>query len=145
MKKIILADDDSDDCELFQDALGEVSIQTQITILKNGVVLMKTLDDTVPPPPYAIFLDLNMPLKNGYECLTEIRNTPKLKDIMVVIFSTTDNQTAIEKTYSLGANYFVRKPNSFDLLKKAIEKILLFTKPQQSEQPPKENFLLTIN
>lgn len=47
---------------------------------------MKTLDDTVPPPPYAIFLDLNMPLKNGYECLTEIRNTPKLKDIMVVIF-----------------------------------------------------------
>jgi len=145
MKNIILADDDTDDCELFQDALKELSIQTQLTISENGVVLMKTLDDTVPPPPDIIFLDLNMPLKNGYECLTEIRYTPKLKDIMVVIFSTTDNQTAIEKTYSLGANYYVRKPNSFELLKKAIEKILLFTKPQQSEQPPIENFLLTIN
>lgn len=145
MKNIILADDDTDDCELFQDALKELSIQTQLTISEDGVVLMKTLDDTVPPPPDVIFLDLNMPIKNGYEALTEIRNTPKLKDIMVVIFSTTDNQIAIEKTYSLGANYYVRKPNSFALLKKAIETILLFTKPEQREQPPIENFLLTIN
>jgi CheY-like chemotaxis protein len=145
MKNIFLADDDSDDCELFQDALRELSIQTQLTISQNGVVLMKTLDDTVPPPPYAVFLDLNMPFKDGFECLTEIRNTPKLKDIMVVIFSTTDNPVAVEKTYSLGANYYVRKRNTFEHLKKAIETILLFTKPQQSQQPPIEKFLLTIN
>lgn len=145
MKNIFLADDDSDDRELFQDALQEMGIKTQLTISEDGAVLMKTLDETVPPPPDVIFLDLNMPRKNGYECLSEIRSTPKLKDIMVVIFSTTDNPTAIEKTYSLGANYYVRKPNSFELLKKAIEQILLFANPQQSEQPPREQFLLNLN
>lgn len=145
MKNIILAEDDINDRELFEDALEELSIQTRLIISEDGVELMTTLADIVPPPPYAIFLDLNMPRKNGYECLAEIRNTQKLKEIMVVIFSTTDNQHAIETTYSLGANYYVCKPRSFELLKKAIETVLLFTPQQQSEQPSRDNFFLTIN
>lgn len=127
MKKIILAEDDINDCELFEDALLELDIKTQLTISRDGVELMSTLDETVPPRPDAIFIDLNMPRKNGYECLTEIRNNEKLKDIMVVIFSTTNNKSGIEKTFSLGANYFVCKPCSFELLKKALEKVLHFT------------------
>lgn len=133
MKKIILADDDSEDCELFEDALQELNIKTQLTISKDGVELMSTLDDIVPPPPDAVFIDLNMPRKNGYECLNEIRNNEKLKDIMVVIFSTTNNRMAIEKTFSLGANYFVCKPRSFELLKKTLEKVLQFTQLSPSE------------
>lgn len=136
MKKIILADDDSDDCELFEDALQELNIKTHLIISKDGVELMSTLDETVPPPPDAVFIDLNMPRKNGYECLNEIRNNEKLKDIMVVIFSTTNNKMAIEKTFSLGANYFVCKPRSFELLKKALEKVLHFTQlgPDEHKQ-----------
>ncbi len=134
MKKIILADDDSDDCELFEDALQELNVKTQLTISKDGVELMSTLDQIVPPPPDAVFIDLNMPRKNGYECLNEIRNNEKLKDIMVVIFSTTNNRTAIEKTFSLGANYFVCKPRSFELLKKTLEKVLHFTQLAPNER-----------
>ncbi len=145
MKNIFLADDDVIDRELFEDALQQLTIPTHLTQSEDGVELMITLDKTVPPPPHAIFLDLNMPRKNGYECLAEIRNTHKLKDIMVVIFSTTDCQQAIEKTYLLGANYFICKPRSFQLLKKAIETVLLLDQPAQGAQTSIDNFYLSLN
>ena len=145
MKNIFLADDDVIDRELFEDALQQLTIPTHLTQSEDKVELMITLDKTVPPPPHAIFLDLNMPRKNGYECLAEIRNTHKLKDIMVVIFSTTDCQQAIEKTYLLGANYFICKPRSFQLLKKAIETVLLLDQPAQGAQTSIDNFYLSLN
>lgn len=122
-KVIFLADDDIDDREFFQDALSEVSADSELVVAEDGVVLMETLNNTVPPP-YVIFLDLNMPRKNGYECLADLRNSDKYKDIPVVIFSTTDNPDVIAKTRSLGANLYLRKPTSFDLLKKMIERVL---------------------
>jgi CheY-like chemotaxis protein len=145
MKNIFLADDDVIDRELFEDALQQLTIPTHLTQSEDGVELMTTLDKTVPPPPHAIFLDLNMPRKNGYECLAEIRNTHKLKDIMVVIFSTTDCQSAIEKSYLLGANYFICKPRSFQLLKKAIETVLLMDQPSIGEKTSIDNFFLSLN
>lgn len=145
MKNIFLADDDVIDRELFEDALQQLTFPTHLTQSEDGVELMINLDKTVPPPPHAIFLDLNMPRKNGYECLAEIRNTHKLKDIMVVIFSTTDCQQAIEKTYLLGANYFICKPRSFQLLKKAIETVLLLDQPAQGAQTSIDNFYLSLN
>ena len=143
MKNIILADDDTDDCELFQDAVKELSIQTKLSILENGVELMAILKETVPPPPDVIFLDLNMPLKNGYEALIEIRNTPKLKGIPIVIFSTTASDDAVNKTYEHGANYFICKPSSFSLLKKVIETVLAL-EIWQTPQTPREKYLLEI-
>ena len=143
MKYIILTDDDTDDCELFQDAVKELSIQTKLSILENGVALMATLEETVPPPPDVIFLDLNMPLKNGYEALIEIRNTPKLKGIPIVIFSTTASDDAVNKTYEHGANYYICKPSSFSLLVKVIETVLAL-EMWQTPQTPKEKYLLKI-
>ena len=143
MKYIILTDDDTDDCELFQDAVKELSIQTKLSILENGVALMATLEETVPPPPDVIFLDLNMPLKNGYEALIEIRNTPKLKGIPIVIFSTTASDDAVNKTYEYGANYYICKPSSFSLLVKVIETVLAL-EMWQTPQTPKEKYLLKI-
>src|SRR6187402_3499713 len=92
LRNIILTDDDADDCSLFSEALREIYADISLTIINDGVSLMKKLDHTVPPPPEVIFLDLNMPLKNGLECLQEIRNTPKLSDIPVVIYSTSSNK-----------------------------------------------------
>ena len=143
MKNIILADDDIDDCELFQDAVKELSIQTKLSILENGVALMATLEETVPPPPDVIFLDLNMPLKNGYEVLIQIRNTPKLRRIPIVIFSTTSSDNAVNKTYEHGANYFICKPSSFSLLVKVIETVLAL-EMWQTPQTPREKYLLEI-
>ena len=143
-KKIFLAEDDADDRMFFEDVLKEVSVNTNLVIADDGVELMNVLGETVPPPPDIIFLDLNMPRKNGFECLKEIRDTAKLREIPVIIFSTSNNAQAIDKTYSLGANYYMQKPRSFALLKKAIETVLSTELENGCLQVPKEKFLLAI-
>lgn len=139
-KYIFLADDDEDDCLLFEDALREICSTTELTTANDGVELMHILGTSVPPPPDVIFFDLNMPRKNGFECLTEIRNTQKLKDIPVVIFSTTGEEEAIDRLYEQGANYFIRKPGSFPKLKIAIQQILAIDWTKNSFKTFKENF-----
>ena len=144
MTNIFLAEDDSDDRMLFEDALKQVNIPTRLILANNGVELMTNLEGvTEPPPPHVIFLDLNMPFKNGFQCLHEIRNTPKLQDIPVVIFSTTASDDAVNKTYEQGANHYISKPRSFDLLIKAIETVLKL-EMWQAPQSPKEKYILAI-
>ena len=70
---IFLADDDDDDCVLFQDAMNEVAKDHELVIAYDGQELLETLDARVPPEPRVIFIDLNMPRKNGIECLQESR------------------------------------------------------------------------
>jgi CheY-like chemotaxis protein len=144
MKNIFLADDDADDRMFFQDALKQLSIPTQLTLATDGLELMSNLEKVVePPPPDIIFLDLNMPRKNGFQCLEEIRNSPKLRNIPIVIFSTSANDEAVNKTYQCGANYYICKPRSFELLVKSIE-LVLSLEMWQTPQPAKEKFLLSI-
>jgi len=144
MKIIFLADDDADDRMLFEDALKQVTIPTQLTLSNDGLELMSNLETVIqPPPPDVIFLDLNMPRKDGFQCLAEIRNTPKLKDIPIVIFSTTSHADAVNRTYQHGANHYICKPHSFELLVKAIETVLTL-EMWQKPQPSKEQFILAI-
>ncbi len=146
MKNILLADDDSDDRDFFADALKEVLVDTELTTANDGAELMTVLQTVItPPPPHVIFLDLNMPRKNGFECLREIRQTPTLKNIPVVIFSTSVSPTAVDATYSLGANCYVCKPNSHKLLKKAIEIVLGLDLWEKNHRLPKEKFVLAIS
>ena len=144
MKNIFLAEDDADDRMFFEDALKKVTVLTQLTLSNDGLELMSNLETvTEAPPPHIVFLDLNMPFKDGFQCLQEIRNTPKLKEIPVVIFSTTASDDAVNKTYEQGANYYICKPRSFKLLVKAIETVLTL-EMWQAPQPPKEKFVLSI-
>src|SRR6188768_4068261 len=106
LKRIYLADDDDDDCMLFQDALNEMNFKIELTVSKDGEELMKTFEESVPPPPHVLFLDLNMPRKSGFECLREMKQNVKLKDIPVVIFSTSGDQGNIQRTFHEGANYY---------------------------------------
>ncbi|SCY05374.1 response regulator [Flavobacterium caeni] len=145
-KHIFLTDDDDDDCLLFSEALHEISPtdQTRLTITHDGVTLMQTLDGTVPPPPELIFLDLNMPRKNGFECLDEIRCDPKLKNIPVVVFSTSSNHDIIDRTYQQGANYYVCKPQSFQLLKQTLAYVLSLEEDKLEKQPVREQFVINV-
>ena len=146
MKYIFLADDDADDCTFFEEALKDLGVEAQLTIVNDGVELMTTLNETViePPPPHVIFLDLNMPLKNGFECLDEIRQNPKLKEIPVVIFSTSDNNETVDKTYNQGANHYIRKPSSHEGLKKVIATVLELELWKQPTKTPRRKFLLML-
>jgi CheY-like chemotaxis protein len=139
---IVLADDDADDCVLFEDALREVSINAKLTTTNDGIKLMQFLQNTVPPAPDVIFLDLNMPSKNGFECLDELKHEPRLKDIPVIIFSTSAQSEAINTTYQKGAHHYVCKPANFGLLKMAIQRVLSIDWTANQPQPPKEHFIL---
>jgi len=144
VKNIFIADDDSDDLNLFEDALREISKDSRLTKAKDGRQLMQFLDTIVPPPPDIIFLDLNMPLKNGFECLDEIKHSSKFKHIPVVIFSTSDQSEAVNRVYEQGAHHFLKKPSSFPLLKQAIQKVLAIDWAENVAQPTKDKFVLYV-
>lgn len=142
MRSVYLADDDADDRLLFEEALMEVSHNVELTTANNGEQLMKILDQTTPPPPHLIFLDLNMPLKNGFECLEAIKKDKKLKHIPVVIFSTSCQKEAIDNVYSKGADYYICKPDNFQKLKTVLNQMFSIDLTGMYSRPSRENFLI---
>src|SRR4051812_4354327 len=103
---VMLADDDPDDRLLFKDAIGEISKDIAIHTLAGGVELMAHLNDPQNPLPDLIFLDLNMPRKNGFESLEEIRQNARLKSLCVIIYSTSSQFKDILETLNKGANLY---------------------------------------
>ena len=141
---LLLADDDKDDCLFFKDALEELPITAQLTTVHDGEQLMKLLAENAydPPPPHALFLDLNMPRKNGFEVLSELKLDEKLKNLPVIIFSTSFEEDVANLLYKKGAHYYIRKPAEFSQLKKVIYQALLLATEENALQPAKENFVL---
>ncbi len=139
---ILLVDDDPDEHLLFQDALKELPDSPRLMYARDGQQLMQLLNDDKTRLPAIIFLDLNMPRMTGFECLQEIRKSSRLNQIPVVIFSTTSQTQAIDKVYEQGANYYIRKPNTFAMLKEVIERMLEIDWNNNNTQPSKENFVL---
>jgi len=121
--RVLLADDDGDDREIFVKAMSEVSALVNVATASDGIKLMKELESSAAGPDL-IFLDLNMPLKNGLECLAEIRSNSNLAEIPVVIYSTSMSPQEVESAWSLGARCFVRKPDSYKLLKDILAKLI---------------------
>ena len=123
MINVLYAEDDDDDADFFKEALSESLIPTKFTRVKNGIELMELLanNDTCD----IIFLDYIMPLKNGFQCLTEIRANEKYNNLPIIIFTTSSTEGMIKWLYDLGANLLVQKPSDFNLWKQAIDKILL--------------------
>ena len=111
--KIILAEDDKDDQELFKDALTATKIPSEVTTVENGEELVDTLKDDSQPKPDIIFIDINMPIKGGKEALAEIKSDQELKEIPAVMLSTSNHPKDIEETFNHGANLYIQKPNSF--------------------------------
>jgi CheY-like chemotaxis protein len=121
---VLLADDDDDDREFFTEVINEVAPRVRISSVKNGAALMTLINDPSADLPDIIFLDLNMPCKNGKECLKEIKKSPKLRHIPVIIYSTSSNVKDIENAYNEGADLYVTKPNTCSELKRIAKKVL---------------------
>ncbi len=122
MKKhyIFLADDDFDDRQLFSEALEELPFLVEVVTFDNGVTLMAELLKPETKLPDLIFLDLNMPLMNGEECLADIRDESKFANIPIIIYSNYLDIPKVELLYSKGANRFLKKPEQFSKLKSAL-------------------------
>ncbi|MEB8328881.1 response regulator [Flavobacteriaceae bacterium KMM 6897] len=141
---VALADDDEDDRFLFKEAIDEIKIQTKLSIFTNGQELMDYLSLPNVILPQVVFLDLNMPVKNGMQCLREIRKNSALDSMSVAIYSTSSSEKDIEDTFVYGANIYINKPNSFTKLKVAIERVLQINWQYNTSNLNKDNFLLRI-
>lgn len=141
---ILLADDDEGDRLIFKEAFSELKIKTYVHIKNNGTELMAYLTEKNSRLPDLIFLDLNMPGKNGLECLKEIRSNEKLKDISVAIYSTSERESDMEETFSNGANIYITKPSNFNTLKQVLEKAVKTAFQYHKHTMNKDNFLLRI-
>jgi len=121
---ILLADDDTDDCLFFKKALGELLISTNLTTVHDGEQLMQLLTNETNELPDVLFLDLNMPRKNGFECLSEIKQNKKLKDLSLVMLSTSNSKDMISMVFKIGAHVYIHKPGDFAQLKQVIHHAL---------------------
>ena len=128
---ILLADDDIDDCVFFEKALLALPVSSYLTTVRDGEQLMNYLDKNSESLPYVLFLDINMPRKSGFECLTEIMEDIKLKDLPVVMFSTsyprdmTYERDMMNLLFKIGAHDYIRKPGDFEQLKQLIHNALI--------------------
>ena len=142
--RILLADDDEADRLLFKEAISELKIKTVVQSVNDGIDLMDALAVENQPLPQLLFLDLNMPRKDGMECLKEIRANEKYNDISIAIFSTSGTDVDMEETFLNGANVYIHKPNDFGSLKKLLERAVQVTYIYQEPPFSKENFLMKV-
>jgi CheY-like chemotaxis protein len=136
---ILFSDDDTDDALLFTQAADLMTSSILLSFAEDGEQLMRYLSKEMLPD--LIFLDLNMPVKNGMECLREIRSDKKLDWLPVIIYTTSDNPKDIDICYELRANLYVVKPTSFESIIKTLKKIINIDFKNQGF-PPRLNFLL---
>jgi CheY-like chemotaxis protein len=129
---VLLAEDDLDDQVFFEKALSELPISTKLTTVKDGEELMQYLSGNSgnASDTDILFLDLSMPCKTGVECLIEIKENAEFKKLQVVMFTCSFTsclhfeQNLINTLERIGADGFIRKPESFDQLKNTIEATL---------------------
>jgi CheY-like chemotaxis protein len=139
--KIFLAEDDRDDSFLFQEALNRLPYNVLLRVAEDGEKLIEMLDENKTPD--FIFLDLNMPRKDGYESLNHIRSVKELQHITVIIMSTSSNKESVERAYNEGADMYIRKPDNFNSLINAIDACLK-RKNKYPDKPSIDEFLLMV-
>ncbi len=138
--QILLVDDDEDDRLFFIEAMIQTGQNLIINVAKNGFELMNFLKNGKMKMPFVIFLDLNMPLKNGRECLQEIKSDEILKNIPVIIFSTSKSEEQVDLAFNLGANLYITKPNSISKLEKIFTDIFKLECKDYMPQPERGKF-----
>lgn len=127
---ILMADDDDEDCQLTKEAWEENRLVNELRFVRDGEELLAYLqrrgkysDPDVSPVPGIILLDLNMPKKDGRESLREIKASPDLRRIPVVVLTTSKAEEDIIRSYDLGANSYITKPVTFDGLVEVVQQL----------------------
>jgi CheY-like chemotaxis protein len=141
---IFLADDNQGDCITFGKALSEIDLHTRLTFVSNGEQMLQILELNESLPPDIIFLDVNMPVLNGYECLDKIRENFLFENIPVVMMSTANDLATVNRSYEHGASLYICKPNSFPKLKAMIQRILLMEWDIKVRQISENDFYMAL-
>ncbi len=125
-----LIDDDPDDREIFALALEEADKEYKCATASNGIDAIKQLNEDDSFIPHLIFLDLNMPIMNGKQCLNEIRKIRRISSVPIIIYTTSSYAQDMEETKKLGASHFLIKPSSIRILTNCLTELL------KKENPP---------
>ena len=133
MQNIFLIDDDMDDIELFRDALEEVAPSISFQYSNDGSEAVRNLSERQDALPDLIFLDISMPPVSGLQCLASFKKDQQLKNLPVIMYTTSSQNREIRTAQELGASGFVTKPNDFKMLKRILTLILETPVDQLSE------------
>lgn len=136
---ILLAEDDLDDYKYLVEAFHKLSPEFKIDRAVNGlecITYLKTKEI-----PHVVFLDLNMPIKSGMECLKFIRQNDQFNHLPVVIYSTSHYIRDIDTAYKSGANFYIVKPANGENISDILS-LAFFNLNESTDQPRKEEFVL---
>ncbi len=122
VKKVLLIDDDVDELQIFEEAIKEIDATISV-LYNNGCYKLEILENDIPD---LIFLDINMPGCDGFECLKKIKQSA-YKDAPVIMYTTTSSVESIAKAYSLGAQLFMIKSFSYTKLVTYLKTLFDFT------------------
>ncbi|MCW3082418.1 response regulator [Segetibacter sp.] len=136
---ILMADDDKDEFLILQEAAEKAGEKLQLSYAGNWLELWRFILKTLPD---VLFLDINMPVKDGIECLQLLRKERKYDEVPILIYSTSVSKADIDNAYKNGANYFIVKPNAIDDITKIIKKLLSMGKETLRTVPPREEFVI---
>jgi CheY-like chemotaxis protein len=124
IKTILLADDDPEDAEMFSFVLTSVDPTIKFYHVNSGLSIFGFLADEQHPLPNLIFLDINMPEMNGWQCLSKLKTQPETQNIPVVIYSTSSHPRDKQIAIDLGACDFITKPSDYKTLQNILSGIV---------------------
>jgi CheY-like chemotaxis protein len=139
----LLADDDEDDRDFFGMAFKALPLSSRLSTVIDGEKLMDYLAKTSGQLPDVLFLDLNMPRKNGAECLRDIKSNQSLRELPVVIYSTSLHQDMADQLYTSGAHYYIKKVGIAEL-EVTLQNIADLIKTNNFLRPPRRQFILNM-
>ncbi len=138
---ILLVDDDEDDRMFFEEALEDLNLAADFEYVPDGLKAIERLTGNKKLPDI-VFLDLNMPLLSGRECLEQIRANDALKDLKVVIYSTSFDPVTVELLYNNGASRYIRKPGAYNELKQTISDAITSLEKEGLRPIQKKDFVI---
>jgi CheY-like chemotaxis protein len=121
---ILLIDDDRDDAELFEEVLKEIDSSIGFDHIEDSKKGLEKLAAETSNLPDIIFLDINMPIVSGWQCLDEFKKTEHLKNIPVILFTTSSQPKEKENALLRGASGFITKPNEYQVLKNSLSEVI---------------------
>jgi two-component system, response regulator len=128
--EILLVEDNEDDIVLEQEALADAKLVNLMYVVRDGEEAMAYLRRQGKyqnaPMPGLILLDINMPKKNGFEVLKEIKADPSLMHVPVIMLTTSDREADIVKSYAKGACSFITKPMNFDKFRDVVRQFAIY-------------------
>ena len=121
MRRFLVVDDDADDVELFAEAVGSIDASVSCYNASDGKEALAKLIQKDFDRPDVIFLDINMPMMNGWQFLSQLKESAQFKEIPVIMYSTSSERNDIRSAMSSGALCFFTKPDTFVVLKNILK------------------------